>query len=45
MLTAARLTSLILLAAKSVAYDFARQMKGAKQVSCSAFGAAIAKHM
>jgi len=31
--------------AKSVTYDFARLMKGAKQVSCSAFGDAIIRHM
>ncbi len=31
--------------AKTVTYDFARQLKGAKQVSCSAFGEAIIRHM
>jgi len=31
--------------AKTVTYDFARQLKGAKQVSCSAFGKAIVSHM
>ncbi len=31
--------------AKTVTYDFARLMKGAKQVSCSAFGDAIIQHM
>ena len=31
--------------AKTVTYDFARLMKGAKQVSCSAFGDAMIKHM
>jgi isocitrate dehydrogenase len=31
--------------AKTVTYDFARLMEGAKQVSCSAFGEAIIKHM
>jgi len=31
--------------AKTVTYDFARLMKGAKQVSCSAFGEAMIKHM
>ncbi len=31
--------------AKTVTYDFARLMKGAKQVSCSAFGEAMVKHM
>jgi len=31
--------------AKTVTYDFARLMKGAKQVSCSAFGAAVIRHM
>jgi len=31
--------------AKTVTYDFARLMPGAKQVSCSAFGEAIIKHM
>jgi isocitrate dehydrogenase len=31
--------------AKTVTYDFARLLKGAKQVSCSAFGEAIVRHM
>jgi len=31
--------------AKTVTYDFARLMKGAKQVSCSAFGEAMIRHM
>jgi len=31
--------------AKTVTYDFARLMQGAKQVSCSAFGEAMIKHM
>ncbi|MGA7750256.1 MAG: NADP-dependent isocitrate dehydrogenase [Gallionella sp.] len=31
--------------AKTVTYDFARLMEGAKQVSCSAFGKAIIEHM
>ena len=31
--------------ARTVTYDFARLMKGAKQVSCSAFGDAIIRHM
>ena len=31
--------------AKTVTYDFARLMPGAKQVSCSAFGEAMIKHM
>jgi isocitrate dehydrogenase len=31
--------------AKTVTYDFARLMQGAKQVSCSAFGDAMIKHM
>jgi len=31
--------------AKTVTYDFARLMPGAKQVSCSAFGDAMIKHM
>ncbi len=33
------------IAAKTVTYDFARLMDGARQVSCSAFGEAIVKHM
>jgi isocitrate dehydrogenase len=33
------------IAAKTVTYDFARLMEGAKQVSCSAFGEAIINHM
>jgi isocitrate dehydrogenase len=31
--------------AKKVTYDFARLMEGAEQISCSAFGDAIIKHM
>jgi len=31
--------------AKTVTYDFARLMDGAKEVSCSAFGKAISEHM
>ena len=31
--------------AKTVTYDFARLMPGAKQISCSAFGAAMINHM
>ena len=31
--------------ARTVTYDFARQMKGAKKVSCSAFGDALIRHM
>ena len=31
--------------AKSVTYDFARQMEGAKEVKCSEFGSAIISHM
>ncbi len=31
--------------ARTVTYDFARLMRGARQVSCSAFGGAIIKHM
>ncbi len=31
--------------ARTVTYDFARLMPGAKQVSCSAFGEAMIKHM
>ena len=33
------------IAAKTVTYDFARLMEGAKQVSCSVFGEAIINHM
>ena len=33
------------IAAKTVTYDFARQMEGATEVSCSAFGAALADAM
>lgn len=33
------------IAAKTVTYDFARLMEGAKQVSCSAFGEAVILHM
>jgi isocitrate dehydrogenase len=31
--------------AKTVTYDFARLMKGAKELRCSAFGQAMIKHM
>ncbi|MFA6469504.1 MAG: isocitrate dehydrogenase (NADP(+)) [Bacteroidota bacterium] len=31
--------------AKSVTYDFARQMEGAKEIKCSAFGDALIAHM
>jgi isocitrate dehydrogenase len=30
---------------KMVTYDFARQMEGAKQVSCSGFGQAMIERM
>jgi isocitrate dehydrogenase len=33
------------IASKTVTYDFARLMQGAKEVSCSAFGDAIVAHM
>jgi isocitrate dehydrogenase len=33
------------IAAKTVTYDFARLMEGAKEVKCSEFGTAIIKHM
>jgi isocitrate dehydrogenase len=33
------------IAAKTVTYDFARLMEGAKEVSCSAFGDAVIEHM
>jgi isocitrate dehydrogenase len=33
------------IAAKTVTYDFERQMEGAKLLKCSEFGAAIVKHM
>ena len=33
------------IAAKTVTYDFARMMDGAKEVKCSEFGEAIVKHM
>ncbi len=33
------------IAAKTVTYDFARMMSGAKEVKCSEFGAAIVRHM
>ena len=33
------------IAAKTVTYDFARMMGGAKEVKCSEFGAAVVKHM
>jgi len=31
--------------AKTVTYDFARLMEGAKEVKCSAFGDAVVAHM
>jgi isocitrate dehydrogenase len=31
--------------AKSVTYDFARQMDGAKEIKCSEFGDALIAHM
>jgi isocitrate dehydrogenase len=31
--------------AKTVTYDFARLMDGAKEVKCSAFGREVIKHM
>ena len=33
------------IAAKTVTYDFARQMPGAREVKCSEFGSAIIEHM
>jgi isocitrate dehydrogenase len=33
------------IAAKSVTYDFARQMEGAKEIKCSQFGDALIAHM
>ncbi|MCR4347949.1 MAG: NADP-dependent isocitrate dehydrogenase [Sulfuricaulis sp.] len=33
------------ISAKTVTYDFARQMRGATKVSCSGFGEAIIRHM
>ena len=33
------------ISAKTVTYDFARLMEGATEVSCSAFGDAVIKHM
>ena len=33
------------IAAKTVTYDFARLMEGAKEVKCSEFGSAIIEHM
>ena len=33
------------ISAKTVTYDFARQMEGAKEVKCSEFGDAMIKHM
>ncbi|MEX2316960.1 MAG: isocitrate dehydrogenase (NADP(+)) [Pirellulales bacterium] len=33
------------IAAKTVTYDFARMMEGAKEVKCSEFGQAVVKHM
>ena len=33
------------IAARTVTYDFARQMEGAKEVKCSEFGDAVVAHM
>ncbi len=33
------------IAAKTVTYDFARQMEGATEIRCSEFGAALAAAM
>jgi isocitrate dehydrogenase len=33
------------IAAKTVTYDFARLMEGAKKVKCSEFGTEMIKHM
>ena len=33
------------IAAKTVTYDFARQMEGATEIKCSEFGNALAKAM
>jgi isocitrate dehydrogenase len=33
------------IAAKTVTYDFARQMEGAKEIRCSQFGSEIIQHM
>ncbi|HEI6817135.1 isocitrate dehydrogenase [Yersinia enterocolitica] len=33
------------IAAKTVTYDFERQLEGAKLLKCSEFGGAIIKHM
>ena len=33
------------IAAKTVTYDFARMMPGAREVKCSEFGEAVVKHM
>ena len=33
------------IAAKTVTYDFARLMEGAKEVKCSEFGDAVIQHM
>jgi isocitrate dehydrogenase len=33
------------IAAKTVTYDLARLMEGAKEIKCSEFGEAIAAHM
>ena len=33
------------IAAKTVTYDFARLMEGAKEVKCSEFGSAVINHM
>jgi isocitrate dehydrogenase len=33
------------IAAKTVTYDFARQMEGAKEVGCGAFATEVISHM
>jgi isocitrate dehydrogenase len=33
------------ISAKTVTYDFARQMDGAQEVKCSEFGNAVIRHM
>jgi isocitrate dehydrogenase len=33
------------ISARTVTYDFARQMEGAKEVKCSEFGDAVIVHM
>jgi isocitrate dehydrogenase len=33
------------ISAKTVTYDFARLMEGAKEVKCSEFGDAVIRHM